>query len=440
VVSDSGLLPAGEYSVTWKGEGSIDIPYGIATRVSEAERSATFQITPTSEVPLEVDLTRTDPDNHLRDLRLILPNAGSGSRGQMFNPGYLELLAPYDSLRFMDWGVTNGNKVVNFADRSKTGNSTYATGRGVPIEIMIDLANTLQVDPWFNVPTNAGDDYVRGMAELIDRCLAPGLVASVEYSNETWNSTFRQYAITQRRGQDLGLGDGDPFVAGLQYTAHRSLEIWDIWDDVLGQSSYRRVLASQSANPFTGETLLTYRRSDAEPSAGERADDYAIAPYFTVPGLDEPDRLSEMRGLTVDELLDRAAADVSGRTRDDMIANANLADTFGVDLVAYEGGQHLVGAAGNQDDEQLTGRLIAANRSPRMETIYADYLDTWRTTVGGQFNHFTDVTMPSRSGSWGSVEYLGQDLSDAPKLRALLGFAAEVNGAPHAPVAIAPCK
>lgn len=440
VVSDSGLLPAGLYRATWKGSGKIVIPYGIATQVSKGTRTATFDITPTQEVPLEINITRTDPDNRLRDLRLVLPGAGDGGRSHMFNPDYLDLLSGYTSLRFMDWGVTNGNRIVAFSARTRPGNFTYATAKGVPIEIMIDLANTLQVDPWFNVPTVAGDDYIRGMAETIDRCLSPDLIPSVEYSNETWNSTFRQYQIVQQRGQELGLGDGDPFVAGLQYTAHRALEIWDIWDSVFGTRPYRRVLASQAANTFTGETQLAYRRAAGEPTAGERADAYAIAPYFTVPGLDEPERLAEMRSLSVDELLDRAQADVTGRTRDDLIANMDLAGTFGVELVAYEGGQHLVGAAGNQDDEQLTNRLIAANRADRMESIYNDYLALWDAEVHGQFNHFNDVTMPSRSGSWGSVEFLGQDPVDAPKLRALQAFAELVNGPPQAPVAIAACK
>ena len=440
VVSDSGILPAGEYRAFWKGRGKIVIPYGIATLTSKEATSATFEITPTSEVPLEINITKTNPDNRLRNLRLVLPGAGDGSRTSMFNPAYLELLSHYDSLRFMDWGVTNLNKIVNFSDRTKVGNVTYAVGKGVPIEIMVDLANTLQIDPWFNVPTDAGDDYIQGMAEIVERCLSPNLVPSVEYSNETWNSTFRQYQIVQQRGEALGLGDGDSFVAGLQYTAHRSLEIWDIWDSVFGGRPYRGILASQSANPFTGETMLAYNRSEGEPTAGERAAAYAIAPYFTVPGLDEPERLDEMRNLSIDELLDRAQADVTGRNRDDMLANVALAEQFGVELVAYEGGQHLVGAAGNQDDEQLTNNLIAANRADRMEAIYDSYLDVWQTDVGGQFNHFNDVTMPSRSGSWGSVEFLGQDPADAPKYRSLVAFAAEVNGPPNQPGPITPCQ
>ena len=30
------------------------------------------------------------------------------------------------------------------------------------------------------------------------------------------------------------------FIAGLQFTAHRSLQIWDIWDSIFGRRRYRR--------------------------------------------------------------------------------------------------------------------------------------------------------------------------------------------------------
>ena len=65
---------------------------------------------------------------------------------------YLSRIAPFSLLRFMDWGATNGSPVVEWADRAHVGDLTYATAAGVPIEVMIDLANTLHVDPWFCVP------------------------------------------------------------------------------------------------------------------------------------------------------------------------------------------------------------------------------------------------------------------------------------------------
>jgi hypothetical protein len=440
VVADSGLIPGGRYRARWVGTGAIDIPFGIAQLESQSAHSATFEVTPTSGTPLALDITSTDSDDHLRGLRLLLPGPQDGSRTEQFNPAYLALLRRYHSLRFMDWGRTNSSRVANFSGRSHVADFTYATDRGVPLEIMVDLANTLDADPWFNVPTRATNDYVQRMATLVDRCLEPGLVPRVEYSNETWNSAFEQFAYTQDQGARLGLAPSDPFVAGLRFTAHRALAIWDIWDGVFGARHYRRVIASQSANTFTGRTELAYRRKTGGPRAGQRADEYAIAPYFTVPGLDDPDRLAELRSLTVKQLLARATADVDGRIQNEMAANRGLADQFGVDLAAYEGGQHLVGVAGNQDDDLLTAKLIAANRTSRMGAIYRDYLKRWNTTAHGTFDHFTDVTVPSKFGSWGSVESLLQDPATAPKLQALNAFAAQVN--PPAPAAkrITPCR
>ena len=74
----------------------------------------------------------------------------------------------------MDWGATNGSPVVEWADRAHVGDVNYATPAGVPIEVMIDLANTLHVDPWFCVPHQASDDYVRQFAALLHSATRSG--------------------------------------------------------------------------------------------------------------------------------------------------------------------------------------------------------------------------------------------------------------------------
>ena len=252
VVADSGLIPGGRYRAQWVGTGAVDVPFGIARRVSQSAHSATFDVTPTPGTPLALDVTSTDHGDHLRGLRLLLPGTQDGSRTEQFNPAYLKLLRPYRSLRFMDWGRTNSSRIANFANRSHIADFTYATDSGVPLEIMVDLANTLDADPWFNVPTRATNDYVRQMATMVDRCLKPGLVPRVEYSNETWNSAFEQFSYTEDQGARLGLAPDDTFVAGLRFTAHRALAIWDVWDRVFGTRRYRRVIASQSAKPSPG--------------------------------------------------------------------------------------------------------------------------------------------------------------------------------------------
>ena len=52
-----------------------------------------------------------------------------------------------------------------------------------------------------------------------------------------------------------------------------------------------------------------------------------------------------------------------------------IADGQGWRLVCYEGGQTFVGTGGAEGDTNLNAILTAANRDPRMFTIYTQYLD-----------------------------------------------------------------
>ena len=92
---------------------------------------------------------------------MLLPGTEANYTTQPFNQEFLKKIAPFKVLRFMDWGATNGSTQANWSDRAKPSDFTYATGRGVPLETMIDLANTLQADPWFCIPHQANDEYVR---------------------------------------------------------------------------------------------------------------------------------------------------------------------------------------------------------------------------------------------------------------------------------------
>ena len=55
----------------------------------------------------------------------------------------------------------------------------------------------------------------------------------VEYSNEVWNSQFTQNAYAAEQGVALGLADpAEPWVAAWRFTAHRSMQIFDIFRQV----------------------------------------------------------------------------------------------------------------------------------------------------------------------------------------------------------------
>ena len=77
----------------------------------------------------------------------------------------LQKLAPYGTLRFMDWTNTNAQTDVNWADRVQMAHRTY-TKNGVAWEEVIHLSNILGKDVWINIPHLAKADYIRQLATL----------------------------------------------------------------------------------------------------------------------------------------------------------------------------------------------------------------------------------------------------------------------------------
>lgn len=292
---------------------------------------------------------------------------------------------------------------------------------------MIELANKLKVNPWFNMPHEADDEYVWYFATTVRDRLDPNLKVHLEYSNETWNAQFQQTHYVGERGLALGL-DTDRFKAGLQYHAKRAKEIFRIWEAVFsGKARLVRIFASQAGNPWVSEQILTTAcRTD-------EVDALAIAPYFGGE-FGDPSEAARVQNMNVEqlfaELRERIMSDDPNAYPQREAANLWMmkaakaeADKCQVKLVAYEGGQHLVGVNGQENNENLTRKFITINRDPRIEGLYAQYLNNWSNVGGGVFMNFTDVTPYMKWGSWGALEYQDQNLTAAPKYRALVTFA-----------------
>ena len=101
---------------------------------------------------------------------------------------------------------------------------------------------------------------------------------------------------------------------------------------------------------------------------------------------------------------------------------AKVANSYGVDLVAYEGGQHLVDWDTRKVDDDPNPLLYAANRDPRMGVIYDELLREWRRAGGKLFVAFSAPRIYSWYGSWGIKEHIRQPRSEAPKYDALLRY------------------
>jgi hypothetical protein len=98
---------------------------------------------------------------------------------------------------------------------------------------------------------------------------------------------------------------------------------------------------------------------------------------------------------------------------------AALARAQGLRLLVYEGGQHIQ-PKGQQAADYIPA-LTAAQRDPGMYNLYQRQLAVSKEAGCSLFMAFSSVGRRGQHwGDWGHIEYYGQPLAEAPKLRALL--------------------
>lgn len=187
----NAYLPAGTYPVTANGAGTIR----FATTGVGGYQDCVFD---GSGTPLAITTTggggegaqwgcqivATDPGNHLRDVRVMLPDSTSSR----FSAAFLAYLAPFACLRMVDWQSANSNSMVNWTDRAIRTAHFTVNGRGsIDYETICALANETGKDLWLHIPYGASDDYCTQMGAFFDANLNAGIRIYVEYANECWN-------------------------------------------------------------------------------------------------------------------------------------------------------------------------------------------------------------------------------------------------------------
>lgn len=396
-----------ELSVHYDGKGRIGYVGGAELEARAPGRDDVRNLRKSD--PFTARILETDPADPIRNIRVH-------ERGKMpesnFREPFLKRLEGMAALRFMDWMGTNNSAVRTWKDRPRVG-QFGRSDLGVPLEYMIELCNLVKIDPWFNMPHLADDDYVRRFALAVKDDLDPDLKVNVEYSNEVWNMIFGQADYAGKQGLALGFSDNG-YEAQLRYYAHRTSEILAIWEDVFGTQKERIVgiYAAQSVNDWTSTTILSWK------SVKEHADVLAIAPYFGG-GLGSPERAEEVSTWSLDRLFLELEREIATENRRAILSQAVVAGEYGVKLYAYEGGQHLVGHGGAENNEKLADLFIAANRDPRMGELYLRHLKTWWASGGDLYAVFSSMGEPSKWGSWGLLEIEG---ASHPKWQAIQHF------------------
>ena len=404
--------PAGVYTCFYEGLGRIQFAYRTKV-VEEKPGQIRVQVNADQDL-LTLRITETNPADPIRNIRMVLPGFEDTYEDHPFHPEFLKRWEKFKVLRFMDMQRTNNSEQTDWSDRPTLEMQTQGGEAGVALEYLIELANALDADPWFCMPHLATDDYVRHFADMVKAQLDPNLKVYIEYSNECWNGIFAQASYCRDKGKALGLSDND-FQAQLRYFSKRSVEIFKIWEEAFGGTDRLvRVLAAQSANPWTSTQVMDFEE------AYKHADVLAIAPYFGH-ALGDPKRQNETVQMTVDQVLAKCAGYVEEGNKT-IAEQTREAKKRGLRLVAYEAGQHLVGYGGTENNKPLEDLFHAANRHPRMKALYLDYLAGWKTNGGTLAVMFSSTSTWSKWGSWGLMEHHGQPPAEAPKYQAVIEF------------------
>jgi hypothetical protein len=423
---------SGRYTLLYEGDGDIEFPASPVSVVSSAPGKLELDVQAKSNSSIFLAIRRSSKGNHVRNIRLLLPGFASNYAQQVFHPTYLGRLKGVSTLRFMDWGRTNGSDLERWSDRPTP--DIPQGVKGVSLETMIELANRAGTDAWFCVPHKADDQYVEEMAKLIKARLDPKHRAYIEYSNELWNGIFPQVAWTAKKGCAAKLNevgpyagscdeDGPRYWSGLKWQVRRSGQIFKIFDRVFGGEAKRvvRVVAGQAQYTHLNEKLLASFDDPKVNTARAQADALAVAPYVGGGVASDIVEAGKKDSINVLQILDLVEKDIGPAIALHTRANKKLVDQYGLALIAYEGGQHLVAYGDASHDEKFVAKLIEAQRMPRMGQIYQQLLDAWYKESGdGLMVLFNYAEAPNKFGSWGLLENQEQRPDQAPKYKAFM--------------------
>lgn len=453
------VLPTGTYKIAYRGTGALGVSgiaqLGGAWQSVNGEQRNTVTVTGTpGAFGNFFTLTVTNgPGQTVQGIRVLYPGFDYDTTAT-FLPQFLQLLAPFRAMRFMDWESTNGSKLTDFKSRPNAahfGQSSF----GEPYEHIVELVNETGKDCWLTVPELASDAFITEFAQLVAQRLdltrigaarqKSGVAAPfqlvVENSNETWNQGFSAYATflaaananTARYTGTYSGSYGPSWMTSSadltrvgQYEADRLVKIGNAFRTAFGASSsvVAPVLSGWALGAGYSDVGLRFIKANyGDPK--QYVTYVAQAPYFGT-----PDDTSTGALDTLFAALDANIAGMDATFKD----FAKLAAEYGVQIAAYEGGQSLTGTT-NQSLKHL------AQHDQRMYAAYQRYLALWSQDFGTSlFMHYSLAGTPGlpesvyQYGYWGSITGVLEDASTCePNLPLLTGSESIASVVHHCP-------
>ncbi len=404
-------VPTGQYRLLVEGTGQVELKFG-ASGVYNCPIDTYVNVSGS----VSIEIINSDINDPISDIKFIYPNYSQNFQQKTFTDEFLTFLDDFQVIRYMNWVQTNNSNVETWNQRAKYDYFTQAQDAGVAWEYIIELANLSQKNLWINIPHKADDNYIQQLAIMFQNQLNPNLKIYLEYSNEVWNGIFSQHYEAAQLASALGY-TGTDWERAWKYTAKRSADVFSVFQSVFSDDSRLvKVIPSQAANSWLSNQLITFFNDPIYNPTQVSADALAIAPYFAGNVANEIVADGVVDTITIEEIVDRMEASLSDAYQY-ITSSKQVSDSHSLDLISYEGGQHLVGTGGNVNINDLTQKLILANHHPDLEDVYCQYLDFWYNTVGELFAHYSSHRIYSKWGSWGVKETM-DDITN-PKYLAL---------------------
>ncbi len=417
--------PPGQYTLLWEGTGTFSLWGGHQNLNYTSSHRAIFDFNNPVGNILELTIETSDISDPIHNIRLLMPGTESTYETQPFYSLWLDKLGDFKTIRFMDWGSTNGwgqtseggfgdSTLFDWGQRSQMDYYTWTHSKGIPYEMMVKLMNDHDKDGWVCIPHTASEDYIRKMASYFRDSLHVDRHLYVEYSNEIWNFLFPQAQWTNHYGCVV---PGQPWPEGTVQYIQINLDLWT--DEYAGQLN--RI--SRIVGVFTGWLDIAQRVAfNVDPNTFD-----LISPtyYFG---------LTDSLELELDTLGSSATVqDVANFSRESMPYYFNMlqsikhevADSISKPIAFYEGGQHLTPNPFNITPTYEQA-FLDIHRDTSMYNLYQEWFDMIRTLDSTEqmlLMNFSFVSHRNAAfGSWGVLESMDQDTSliPAPKYAAIL--------------------
>lgn len=408
----------GPYKLSFTGKADVE---GRASRLEirnlryDADTNTSRADVVVARDSSQIFLAFLNTSGGVKDVKLFRPGTDENT---LFNPDFLEKLAPFSTLRFMDYQSTNNSPVRSWSERTTPQHASQARPQGGALEYIVELANITGKDIWVNVPDQADDDYTRHMARLLKNGLKKDQKVYVEWSNEVWNWQFHQAtrnldaAKTEGKTAQSPLAFDDDTNEGywaMRRIAQRSAEVGEVFREVFGDQSFERVRPVYAVQVGYEEVykqgLAFLEHHYGAP--GKVLYGLAGAPYFNLN--EEEDKNGS---ITVEQIFSVLPQRVESALKMAEILGS-YARYYNLKHLAYEGGQHLQ----DHGDNGSANAKVAANRDPRMGALIEKYLRGWTALGGDLFIYFTLSSAYNKWGSWGLVDEIA---NSSPKYEAAL--------------------